>query len=132
MRAIVLADGLEGLTMRRVADAIEYSPTTIYLHFPGRDEITVELMQDALRRLLTSFRPLAAIADPVERAAQIGLAYVRFGIENPETYRPVFMNTLQLLWTAMHGIVSLHLTLGDMRDGRARDACLKPLFLPFY
>ncbi len=156
-RAIVLEDGLEGLTMRRVADAIEYSPATIYLHFPGRDEIAVELMQDAFEQLVNSFRPLAAIADPVERVVQIGLAYVRFGMENPETYRLIFMDApqlshevicpegsqadpfaflthtveemiatgrlepglraemlSQLLWAAMHGIVSLHFTVGDM------------------
>ena len=153
-RSIVLAEGLEGLTMRKVAESIEYSPATIYLHFPGRDEIAVELMRDAFEQLIASFRPLAAIADPVERVVAIGLAYVQFGITNPETYRLIFMDSpklsnemichdeddafaflthtvdemvgagrlkshlssemvAHLLWASMHGIVSLHLTVGD-------------------
>jgi len=95
-REIVHSDGLEGLTMRKVADAIEYSPATIYLHFPGREEIAMELMRDAFQQLRDSFQPTGAIVDPIERCEAICLAYVGFGIDNPETYRLIFMDAPKL------------------------------------
>ena len=41
-RAIVLAEGFDALSMRKIADAIEYSPATIYLHFASRDRSPIE------------------------------------------------------------------------------------------
>ena len=34
---------------------------------------------------------LAAVADPVERLIELGMAYVRFGLEHPQHYRLLFM-----------------------------------------
>ena len=90
-RAIVLAEGFGGLTMRKIAQAIEYSPGTLYLHFAGRDEIARELCIDGFRELVAALAPLAATAEPRARLEALAQGYVRFGLERPETYRLVFM-----------------------------------------
>jgi AcrR family transcriptional regulator len=91
-RRIVLAEGFDALTMRKIAEAIEYAPGTIYLYFESRDAIAFELCRAGFEQLLAALAPAAAIADPAERLREIGRRYVRFGLENPETYRLLFMD----------------------------------------
>ena len=90
-RAIVLADGFAGLTMRKIAQAIEYSPGTLYLHFAGRDDIARDLCIGGFRDLVAALTPVAAVAEPRARLEALADAYVRFGLERAETYRLVFM-----------------------------------------
>jgi AcrR family transcriptional regulator len=77
--------------MRKIAEAIEYAPGTIYLYFENRDAIAAELTQRGFEELLRAFAPAAQIADPAERLRRTGELYVKFGLEHPETYRLIFM-----------------------------------------
>ncbi|MGF6569441.1 transcriptional regulator, TetR family [Paraburkholderia fungorum] len=90
-RRIVMREGFAALSMRKIADAIEYSPATLYLHFASRDEIAHALCEEGFAQLLKTFEPLAAIVDPAERLKAFGRAYVAFGVAHPETYRLIFM-----------------------------------------
>lgn len=90
-RRIVMREGFAALSMRKIADAIEYSPATLYLHFASRDEIARALCEEGFAQLLASFVPLAQIVDPAERLKALGRAYVAFGVAHPETYRLIFM-----------------------------------------
>jgi AcrR family transcriptional regulator len=90
-REIVLEQGFEQLSMRKIAEAIEYSPATIYLHFASRDEIALELVREGFADMLAALGPATLLADPIERLRDIGRRYVRFGLENPLTYRLIFM-----------------------------------------
>jgi len=91
-RQIVLAGGYAALTMRKIADAIEYSPGTIYLYFKSREEIALELCRAGFALLLGALAPAAAIADPVERLREIARCYTAFAMREPETYRLIFMD----------------------------------------
>jgi AcrR family transcriptional regulator len=95
-RAIVLKEGFEALSMRKIAQAIEYSPAAIYLHFPSREEIARQLTREAFGDLLACFAPLASIKDPLERVRAFGKAYVKFGLTKPESYRLCFMTSQDL------------------------------------
>jgi AcrR family transcriptional regulator len=95
-RDIVLREGFGALTIRKLAEAIEYAPGTIYLYFENRDAIARELSSEGFRSLLEAFAPAGAVADPLARLEAVGRAYVRFGMENPETYRLIFMEDPQL------------------------------------
>jgi AcrR family transcriptional regulator len=95
-RAIVRREGFAALTIRKIADAIEYAPGTLYLYFENRDAIARELSSEGFRKLLEDFGPAEKIADPRARLEAIGRAYVRFGMKHPEIYRLVFMEDPQL------------------------------------
>jgi AcrR family transcriptional regulator len=88
---IIADDGFAALTMRKIADAIEYSPATIYLHFSSRDEIALELVRNGFTTLLERMAPAAQLADPLERVHAIGRAYLAFATSDPETYKLIFM-----------------------------------------
>lgn len=90
-RELFMAEGSERVTMRRIAEAIEYSPTAIYNHFEDKDALLNSLCEDEFGRLLsllgTGSRPRSAVA----WIRQLGLAYARFGLEYPNHYRFMFM-----------------------------------------
>jgi AcrR family transcriptional regulator len=90
-RQIVLDEGYGALTMRRIAEAIDYSPAAIYQHFPGRDDLAAELSRTGFAELVSALEGVAAVDDPVARLLDLGARYLRFGIERPETYRMIFM-----------------------------------------
>ena len=84
-RELFMSEGYDRVTMRRIADAIEYSPTAIY-----KDDLVRALCADEFSQLLAAL-PQAAPADPVEGIRQLGLAYARFGFIYPNHYRFMFM-----------------------------------------
>ncbi|MFL9989132.1 TetR/AcrR family transcriptional regulator [Paraburkholderia sediminicola] len=102
-RRIVMREGFAALSMRKIADAIEYSPATLYLHFASRDEIAQALCAEGYAQLLATFVPLAQIADPAERLKALGRAYVAFGVAHPETYRLIFMEDPSYTGAALGG-----------------------------
>ncbi|MFM0739757.1 TetR/AcrR family transcriptional regulator [Paraburkholderia xenovorans] len=102
-RRIVMREGFAALSMRKIADAIEYSPATLYLHFASRDEIAQALCAEGYAQLLETFVPLVEIADPAGRLRALGRAYVAFGVAHPETYRLIFMEDPSYTGAALGG-----------------------------
>jgi AcrR family transcriptional regulator len=90
-KEITIRDGFAALTMRKIAEAIEYAPGTIYLYFESRDEIAIQLCRQGYRELFECLQPTANIADPRDRLRAIASAYTDFGLTNPATYRLIFM-----------------------------------------
>ena len=90
-RELFITEGYEGVSMRKVAERIEYSPTSIYLHFADKDELFRELCHEDFARLAVELNVLAAEPDVVERIRHIGLAYIQFGTRYPNHYKLMFM-----------------------------------------
>jgi AcrR family transcriptional regulator len=91
-RELFAREGYEAVTMRRIADAIEYSPTAIYLHFKDKETLIRELCEEDFGSLARAFQKIAKEPDPLERLRKIGMAYVDFGVEKPNHYRLMFMS----------------------------------------
>ena len=85
------AEGVEGVTMRALADAIEYSPPVIYSHFRDKSALIRELCFSAMRSLAGRFATIGRIDDPIERLRRTGRAYVDFALENPSHFRFMFL-----------------------------------------
>ena len=90
-RELFMREGYERVTMRAIADAIEYSPTTIYNHFQDKDALVHALCGEEFGQLLRAVAAQEMPADPVEAIRQLGLAYAAFGVANPNHYRFMFM-----------------------------------------
>ena len=92
---LFVRDGYENVSMRRIADKIEYSPTTIYIYFKDKAELLEQVCKETFQRLA---RRLGKITeqpgDPLERLKRGLLAYIEFGLENPHHYRATFMMPL--------------------------------------
>ena len=90
-RELFLSEGYDGVSMRKVAEKIEYSPTAIYLYFADKEELFHELCQEDFARLASIFQERGVSPDPLERIRQIGRLYVEFGVKFPNHYRLMFM-----------------------------------------
>jgi AcrR family transcriptional regulator len=90
-RELFVTEGYEGVSMRRVAEKIEYSPTAIYVYFADKQELFHELCQQDYARLAEVFQSSALSSDPIERVKQIGRTYTEFGVRYPNHYKFMFM-----------------------------------------
>jgi len=90
-RELFVAEGFDGVSMRKVAEKIEYSPTAIYVHFADKQELFRELCHQDYARLAEVFQSSAISTDPIERLKQIGAIYIDFGTRYPNHYRFMFM-----------------------------------------
>lgn len=91
-REIITREGFAALTMRKLAEQIGYSPAAIYLHFRNRDQIAHEVSRTGYADLLAALSSaVAASTDPASRLRALCAAYVRFGLDNPQTYSLIFM-----------------------------------------
>ena len=90
-RELFVTEGYEGVSMRKVADRIEYSPTAIYVHFADKEELFRELCHRDYARLAEVFQSSVISTDPIERLRQIGAIYIDFGSRYPNHYKFMFM-----------------------------------------
>jgi AcrR family transcriptional regulator len=90
-RDLFAAEGYEAVTMRRIAEKIEYSPTAIYFHFRDKETLLKELCENDFLTLAQQFGSMEKIADPIEKLRATGRAYLQFGVTHPNHYRLMFM-----------------------------------------
>src|SRR5713226_1177895 len=89
---LFVRDGYENVSMRRIADKIEYSPTTIYLYFKDKAELLDQVCKETFGRLVQRLsKSMDQPGDPVERLKRGLIAYIEFGLQNPHHYRATFM-----------------------------------------
>ena len=89
---LFVRDGYENFSMRRIADKIEYSPTTIYIYFKDKAELLEQVCKETFARLVEKLsKIMEQPGEPIERLKRGLIAYIEFGLENPHQYRATFM-----------------------------------------
>jgi AcrR family transcriptional regulator len=93
-RELFVRDGYESVSMRKIADKIEYSPATIYTYFKDKDEILDCLCDETFLKLHQ--KQMDRIASHPETDALTALkegieTYIRFGLDHPEHYIVTFV-----------------------------------------
>lgn len=90
-REIALAEGWRNVTMRKIADRIEYSHPAIYDYFENKDVLLLELVHEGFRLLEAELKAARAQAhDPVEVLRLVGRGYLTFAWRYPELYRVMY------------------------------------------
>lgn len=156
-RELFAEKGVEAVTMRAVADRIEYTATALYGHFADKNALLHAIVTEDFLLFAKQFHAVESIDDPVLRLRAAAHAYVRFGLGHPNHYRLMFMTPLpeispgirrgacaedayaflqkmvadakacgallphledpelvcQLYFTALHGVVSMHVAMGE-------------------
>ena len=91
-RLLVETGDEDAVSIRAVADAVGVTPPSIYLHFADKNELIFAICERYFDRLgQATMEAGAGSEDPIERVVLQGRAYIRFGLENPEPYRVLFM-----------------------------------------
>src|SRR5215203_1496286 len=95
-RDLFAREGYDAVSMRRIAEAIEYSPTAIYVHFRDKQDLLLQICQSDFVSLAQGIAELQQVADPIERIKRMGHAYIWFGVQHPNHYRLMFMTRVDL------------------------------------
>jgi AcrR family transcriptional regulator len=91
-RELLVAGGLEALSMRAVAERVGVSATAIYHHFANKQALVDRVVHDAFERFGTEMAQAAARhpKGSLERVQALGQGYVRFAVENETYFRVIF------------------------------------------
>lgn len=91
-RHLLVEEGYQALSMRKIADAIGYSATSIYLYFDDKDALLHALIHEGMMKLRGELRDAAAEHPdaPVQRLRALCECFVAFGLENPQYYEIMF------------------------------------------
>lgn len=84
-------EGAEGLSIRRLAENIDYSPAAIYKYFSSKDELVDELKETFFELILENVNRIADTSTPFdERARDCVATYVRIAADKPHHYAAAF------------------------------------------
>lgn len=82
----------DAVTIRAVAKEVGVTPPAIYLHFEDKTNLLLAVCQQQFATFDEHIElAVAGVDDPLEELAARGRAYIRFGLDNPEHYRILFM-----------------------------------------
>ena len=87
---IIHHEGVAALSIRRIADAIDYSPASIYEYYPNKDAILTAVCLEGFAKLTTALQDYPATADPRVATRECGVQYVRFARANPDYFLLMF------------------------------------------
>jgi AcrR family transcriptional regulator len=88
-RDILVREGYDSLSMRRVADKIDYSPTAIYLHFKDRDELVFCVCEEFMAGLVREMKDIVGrTSDPMAALRKSLRRYIEFGLANQSSTSP--------------------------------------------
>lgn len=90
-KVLFLKEGYEATSIRKIAAAIEFSPTTIYLYYKEKNDILFALQKEGFKLLRSQFAVLEKVDNPFERLKALGRGYLQFAFENPEFYELMFV-----------------------------------------
>jgi AcrR family transcriptional regulator len=89
--ALVLEEGWQALSIRKIADAIEYSVPVIYTHFENKEAILQEFLQQGFRLLNQDLQNAKDQAQkPADQLEAIAHAYWDFAFRNKEYYQLMY------------------------------------------
>jgi AcrR family transcriptional regulator len=116
-RDLFVGEGYENVSMRKIAEKVEYAPGTIYLYFKDKAEILDTLCQQTFEKLRLRMEAIQKDSgDPVEGLRRGLRTYIQFGLDNPNHYIVTFVLAKQ-----QQGIHKQ----SDMQPGMACFECLR-------
>ncbi len=91
-RRMLLDEGFDSLSMRKIAREIDVSATSIYLHFKNKDHLIYSLIEEGIGELNRSIRRIADLdCEPLQKIEKIARSYIAFGLDRPQEYEVIFM-----------------------------------------
>jgi AcrR family transcriptional regulator len=116
-RQLAEAEGWDAVTIRRLADQIEYSQPVLYSHFAGKGDIidAVAVEGFAKLRLILQNARQAAVS-PEAALGELAGAYVGFAQEHPALYDAMFTLSTELPFGRPEGPRELHAAFAELRE----------------
>jgi AcrR family transcriptional regulator len=93
-RELFVTHGYHEVSIRKIADRIEYSPAAIYSYFPSKDDIFFALAEEGFRLLFSYGQDIDehAAEDPADVLRQMFWRYYQFSKDHPEYFALMFLD----------------------------------------
>lgn len=92
---ILVREGLSGLTMRKVADAIGYTVGNLYLLFENQDQLLLAVNERTADAIYSALRDgLEEVTDPAIQLRELAAAYIEFAMRHSSRWRLMFEHSL--------------------------------------
>ncbi|HMB25037.1 MAG: TetR/AcrR family transcriptional regulator [Chloroflexota bacterium] len=94
---ILSKEGVEGLSLRKVAKRVGVSYAAPYAHFKDRQSLIAAISTEGFKQLYAALDAAAsAHADnPKQQLVEAALAYVRFAVDNTDIFKIMFSGVLE-------------------------------------
>ncbi len=90
-RELFIDQGYEKFTMRRLAEKIGYSPTTLYIYFKSKDDLLFAICEEVAEHFFANLKRLRTLdIDPLDVLRQALHSFLEFGFEHPNQYKVFF------------------------------------------
>lgn len=94
-REMFIAEGYSSVSMRKIAEKINRSPTTIYLYFRDKTDLLHQICEQTFAHLARNIRAIQRLSDnPLEKLRGGMREYVHFGLKHPSQYEIIFIAPL--------------------------------------
>ena len=90
-RVIAEREGWDAVTIRRLADEIEYSQPVLYSHFENRDAIVAAVAVEGFQELAVALREAASGSTGRNALKNVAMAYLAFALGHPGLYEAMFI-----------------------------------------
>jgi AcrR family transcriptional regulator len=118
------------VSIRKIAERIEYSPAAIYSYFPSKDDIFFALAEEGFQRLDARVRSAAGHLDPLEEVRATWWAYYEFSKEQREFFELMFVDrTVPQITEHWAGLARVHAML-DIATARLQRCVDAGIFHP--
>ena len=91
-RDLFVAEGYQSVSIRKIAERIEYSPAAIYSYFASKDDIFLALADEGFHRLDEKVRSAMKTGDPLADVRANWWAFYEFSQEQPAYFQLMFVD----------------------------------------
>lgn len=89
---IIKAEGIENLSIRKIAKIIDYSPTMVYHYFESKDDIVNQLMKRGYQKIINSISFIEDTEDTKEKFINITKNYIYSALDNADEYMSIMLS----------------------------------------
>jgi AcrR family transcriptional regulator len=89
-QALLLEAGYDDFSIRRLVERCGYAAPSIYHYFGDKDGLLDALIDERFAKLTAQLKRVPRGNDPVANIRGLAIAFVRFGMKNPEHFRLLF------------------------------------------
>ncbi|MBX7174793.1 MAG: TetR/AcrR family transcriptional regulator [Pyrinomonadaceae bacterium] len=95
-REMFVAEGYANVSMRKIAEKIGYSPTTIYLYFKDKNDLLHQICEESFAQLARNISSIQQLSANSMDKLRMGLReYINFGLKHPSHYEVIFIMPLK-------------------------------------
>ncbi len=91
-REMFVTEGYANVSMRKLAEKIGYSPTTIYLYFKDKSDLLHQICEESFAQLAKNISSIQQLSANSMDKLKMGMReYINFGLKHPSHYEVIFI-----------------------------------------